>query len=131
MARYLSSEWHEIVCALADSLLVSRPGASAHLGLVVTGGPDGDIRYHQVIVDGRLVAQGLGDYRDSTPAVTLTLVWSDGVALQKGELDVNVALMQGRVKVAGDMGAVLAIVPVTSSAAYAELQSAIALRTEF
>jgi hypothetical protein len=36
--------------------------------------------------------------------VSLTVPWDDAVAIQRGDLDPNVAFMQGRLKVSGSMG---------------------------
>ena len=57
--------------------------------------------------------------------------WSDAVAMQKGELDPNVAFMQGRMKVAGSMGVMMSLLPVTNTPEYQELRRRIAEVTEF
>ena len=49
----------------------------------------------------------------------------------RGELDPNVAFMQGRMKVAGSMGVMLALLPVTDTPEYGELRRRIAEITEF
>ena len=65
------------------------------------------------------------------PDVTLTMVWDDAVAMRRGELDPNVAFMQGRMKVAGSMGVMMALLPVTNTPEYQELRRRIAEVTEF
>ena len=130
MALYLSDDWHALALSLAANALPERLGASARLLVNVLGGP-GDVKYHQVILDGRLVEQGPGDPSGEPASVVLSVPRAEAEALQRGDLDVNVALMQGRVKVAGDMGSVLAIVPLTSSREYGELQAQLAAATEF
>ena len=47
--------------------------------------------------------------------MTLTMAWDDAVAMQRGGLDPSVAFMQGRMKVAGSMGVMLALLPVTAT----------------
>lgn len=130
MALYLSEDWHAQALTLAGAILPERRGASARLLVQVIDGAE-SAKYHQVIVDGRISEQGAGEPVGEPAAVVLSIQRADAVALQRGDLDVNVALMQGRVKVAGDMGGVLAIVPVTSSREYAELQLALSAVTEF
>ena len=56
------------------------------------------------------------------PDVTLTTVWGDAVAMQRGDLDPNVAFMQGRMKVAGSMGVMMGCLPLTSTPEYQDLR---------
>ena len=96
---------------------------------VVTGSPEGDITYHQVTENGRVVEQGLGLCESAD--FTITVTWADAVAVQRGELDPNVAFMQGRMKVAGNMGKVMALLPITMSAEYRALQAQLQAETEY
>ena len=107
----------------------ARPGLSARIQYELTGGPDGDVRYYWVLEDGRLRSSAGGTV--DAPEVTLTMPWADAVAMQKGELDPNVAFMQGRMKVAGSMGLMMSLLPVTNTPAYQELRRRIAEVTEF
>src|SRR5688572_27327859 len=86
MAKFLSQEWHDETVRLAETQ-PERPGASARMQYVVTGGPDGDIRYYWVLEDGKLLESKVGDLADSE--VTLTQTYDDAVQIQKGELDPN------------------------------------------
>ena len=121
---YLSQAWldrqQELVGALPE-----RPGATARVQHVVSGAPAGEVRYALVVTDGRLTSATLGD--DPDAGVTLTQTYPDAVLIAQGSLDANAAFMQGRVKVVGDMGAVMALMPLTDSdeyrAALAELTS--------
>ena len=74
----------------------------------------------QQLVDGRLVRQEPG--RAESPDVSFTVTWADAVALLRGELDPNVLVMQGRMKADGNIGRLMAILPVTTSADYLALQ---------
>jgi putative sterol carrier protein len=127
MPTFLTQEWLDLQRALAGAL-PERPGASARLQIVVTGTPDGEVRYLQVMEDGRLVEAALG--AAGPVDATLTETYDDAVAIARGELDANVAFMQGRVKVVGDMGHLMAIMPVLQSAAYRDVVAALAERTE-
>jgi putative sterol carrier protein len=96
---------------------------------VITGGPDGDVRYYWVLENGRLLESQLGELPDAE--VTLTQTYEDAMRIQKGELDANAAFMQGRVKVTGNMAKLLALLPITSSPEYKQLQAEILANTEF
>jgi hypothetical protein len=124
--EYLSDAWHARFLELADSF-PTRPGVSARLAVVVTGSPTGDIRYFQIISDGRIVRQGLGELTDAD--VVLTSTFADSAAMLRGELDANVAFMQGRMKMAGSTGPLLAVLPLTLSPEYRALQATLQAET--
>ena len=128
MAKYLSAEWIDEARGLAGTQ-PDRPGASARMQYVVTGGPEGDIKYWWRLVDGKLLESALGVLDDAE--VTMTLSYADSAMIQKGELDFNAAFMQGRIKVAGDMGKLMQLMPLTNSAEYQELQVALRRIAEF
>ena len=128
MAKYLSPEWIDEGRVLAQAQ-PERPGASARMQYVVTGGPDGDIKYWWELEDGKLLESALGAIDD--PDFTMTLGYQDSVKIQKGELDMNTAFMQGRMKVTGAMGKLMQLLPLTNSAEYQELQAAVRAHTEF
>ena len=130
MARYLTPEWHKQALALSQTF-PEKPGATANVGYHVTGGPDGDIHYFMVIVDGRVTQQALGDRDDLD--VTLVSTYDDSVRVQRGELDANAAFMQGKVKVAngGRMGKLMALMPLTMSPDYKRISAEIRSITEF
>ena len=128
MAKYLSQEWLDEGRALAGSQ-PERPGASARMQYVVTGGPEGDIKYYWVLDDGKLLESQLGEIADAD--FTLTLTYDDSVKVQQGELDANAAFMQGRMKVAGNMGKLMQLMPLTNSPEYKALQEEIRGITEY
>lgn len=128
MALYLSEEWHRKACELA-STFPEVPGASARMAYVVSGAPEGEIRYYQITENGRVIEQALGECKD--PDFTFTVTWPDAVSVQKGELDPNVAFMQGRMKVSGNMGKVMALLPLTLSPPYKALQENLRSVTEY
>jgi len=128
MAKWLSQEWLDEGRELAESQ-PERPGATARMQYVVTGGPDGDVRYYWVLENGKLLESQLGDLPDAE--VTLTQSYEDAMRIQKGELDANAAFMQGRVKVTGNMAKVMSLLPITNSPEYKQLQSEISAITEY
>ena len=111
-AAFLSEEWFALLRSLGASL-PERPGATARVQHVVTGGPDGEVRYVHAVVDGRTADLALGG--DDGADVTFTNTYADAQALAKGELQAPVLFMQGRTKMAGDMGKVLALMPILRS----------------
>src|SRR6478672_1750697 len=103
MAKYLSQEWLDEGRKLSQEF-PERPGATARMQFAVTGGPGGDVKYYQVL---------------------------DSVKIQKGELDPNAAFMQGRMKVTGNMGKLMSLMPLTQSPEYKAIQQKINEITEY
>jgi predicted lipid carrier protein YhbT len=128
MAKWLTQEWLDEGKVLAESQ-PDRPGATARMQYVVTGGPDGDIKYYWVLENGKLLESQLGELEDAE--VTLTQSYEDALRIQKGELDANAAFMQGRVRVTGNMAKLMSLLPITNSAEYKALQAEILTTTEF
>jgi predicted lipid carrier protein YhbT len=126
--EYLTQEWLDESRALAQDQ-PERPGASATMQFVVTGAPDGDIKYYWKIENGRLADSSLGELPDAE--VTLTTTYQDSVAIQKGELDANAAFMQGKTKVTGNMGRLMQLMPLTMSPEYKALQEKVQAITTF
>ena len=128
MPKWLSQEWLDESKKLAESQ-PERPGASARMQYVVTGGPDGDIKYYWVLENGKLQESQLGEMPD--PEVTLTQSYEDAKKIQEGELDANAAFMQGRVKVTGNMAKLMSLLPLTNAPEYKALQEQIKGITEY
>ena len=128
MPKWLSQEWLDESKKLAEGQ-PERPGASARMQYVVTGGPDGDIKYYWVLENGKLLESQLGEMPD--PEVTLTQSYEDALKIQKGELDANAAFMQGRVKVTGNMAKLMSLLPLTNGPEYKALQEEINNITDY
>ena len=128
MPKYLSQEWLDEGKKLAEGQ-PDRPGASARMQYVVTGSPDGDIKYYWVLENGKLLESKVGEISDAD--FTLTLTYDDSVKVQKGELDANAAFMQGRVKVTGNMAKLMSLLPLTNAPEYKQLQTEIQAVTEY
>ena len=96
---------------------------------VIKGGPDGDVAYYWVLEDGRLVDSQLGTVSDAE--LTLTMSWADAKSIQQGDLDQQAAYMQGKVKAEGDMAKLMALLPITGSPEYTELQERLRAVTEY
>jgi predicted lipid carrier protein YhbT len=128
MPKWLSQDWLDHTKKLAETQ-PERPGASARMQYVVTGGPEGDIHYYWVLENGKLLESQLGDLPDAE--VTLTQTYEDALKIQKGELDANAAFMQGRIKVTGNMAKLMALLPLTNAPEYKALQTEIQGITEY
>ncbi len=128
MPKYLTQEWLDTQQELAQEF-PERPGATARMQYHVTGGPEGDVKYYWVVENGKLQEAKLGD--DVDAEFTLTLSWDDSVRIQKGELDPNAAFMQGRMKVTGNMGKLMGLLPLTQSPEYKAIQEKIREVTEY
>jgi putative sterol carrier protein len=128
MSKWLTQEWLDETCQMAESQ-PERPGASARMQYVVTGGPDGDVKYYWVLENGKLLESKLGELSDAD--FTMTETYDDAKKIQRGELDANAAFMQGRIKVAGNMAKLMALMPLTNAPEYKELQKQIQAITEY
>lgn len=128
MAKYLTQEWLDESRELAKDQ-PERAGASAKMQYVVTGSPDGDIKYYWVLENGKLLESQLGEVADAD--FTMTSTYEDSVAIAKGTLDANAAFMQGKMKVAGNTGKLMALLPLTMSPEYKALQERIREITEY
>ncbi len=124
---HLSQAWLDLQRELIGDL-PERPGATARVQCVVSGTPEGEVRYTLVIVDGRLASAALG--ADPDAEVTFTQTYPDAVEIARGDLDPNVAFMQGRVKVVGDMGKVMSLMPLTTSPEYRAAVAEVGARTD-
>jgi len=127
VVAFLSQEWCDRQRELTAGL-PERPGATARVQVVVSGGPDGEVAYLQVFDDGRLVECSLT--RDDGADVTLNQTHADAVAIVTGEIDPSAAFMQGRVKVVGSMGSLMAVLPVLQSHEYAAAMADLAAETK-
>jgi alkyl sulfatase BDS1-like metallo-beta-lactamase superfamily hydrolase len=128
MSKYLTQEWLDETRKLAEDQ-PERPGASTRMQYVVTGGPEGDIKYYWVLENGKLIDTQLGELSDAE--ITMTLSYDDSVKVQKGELDANAAFMQGRMKVTGNMAKLMQLMPLTNSPEYKALQEKVRDVTEY
>jgi len=128
MEKYLTQTWLDRQKELAQTF-PERVGATARMQYNVTGGPNGDVRYYWVVESGKLTEATLGD--DVDAEFTLSMTWDDSVRIQKGDLDPNAAFMQGRIKVTGNMGKLMGLLPLTQSAEYKAIQEQIREVTDY
>lgn len=107
MARFLSPDWMaEASAVAAEDPDVGTATAGVHLVIqqVVTGGPDGDVRYIVTIDDGSV---SLRAGEDDQASVTFTLSWETAVAMATGAMGGQEAFTTGRLRLRGDVDVLL------------------------
>ena len=107
MATFLSQDHFDA----AREALNSDPGFQSNIANVdlavqfdVTDTPDGDISYYLKVGDGT-VETDLGPLADAD--VTVTSDYETSQAISKGELNVQMAFMTGKIKVGGNMAKIM------------------------
>jgi putative sterol carrier protein len=107
VATFLSQDHFDA----AREALTSDPGFQNNIANVdlavqfdVTGAPDGDISYYLKVGDGE-VDTDLGPLDDAD--VTVTSDYETSQAISKGELNVQMAFMTGKIKVGGNMAKIM------------------------
>ena len=128
MAQYLSQEWLDEFRTLAKDQ-PQRPGATVTMQYRATNGPDGDIDYYWIVDEGAIQTAQLGTIPDADFAVTMS--YEDAVKIQKGDMDQTAAFMQGKMKVAGNMAKMMALLPITNSPEWKTLQEKVREVTEY
>jgi putative sterol carrier protein len=128
MLKWLSQEWLDEQRNMAKDQ-PERPGASARLQYVVTGGPIGDIEYYWVVEDGKIIESQLGHLDDGE--ITLTMSYDDAMKIQKSELSSTAAFMRGKVKVRGKVLKFKSLLPITNSPEYKQLLHDVTAITDF
>jgi putative sterol carrier protein len=136
MAHYLSPEWVRSFDAALGALDLSDAVAAAGAGSlaaadgtfsvvqVVTGvpeevrGPDGTEEVHVVLsVEGGRCSLALDPGGERSGTATIVLGYPEALAMARGELDPADALAAGRVRVRGDLAALVAGQDVLAAAA--------------
>ena len=128
-ARFLSDDWFELNLEAASGW-PERPGVDCSANYEVTGAPDGKVRYHTVIRDGRLVEMALGKLADAE--VGIVYKYSDARAEVAGGEHPDLAYMSGRMKLEGEYARwVYGLRPLLDSPEYDAFRSTLAEYTDF
>ncbi len=106
--KFLSTEWAEAVKAELNANDAFRQAATqkATIQQVITDGSGAETHYWIEIADGA-IDMGVGDA--GAPDATITQSYETAVKLARSELSVVTAFMTGKVKVAGNMGLLMAL----------------------
>lgn len=100
MVRFLSPEWFAAVAAARPS--GAEPPAELVLEQVVESTPDGRVAYRVETAGGRARIVWPVPDPSSPPDLRITSDWPTAVAIARGELSTQNALMQGRLRVSGN-----------------------------
>lgn len=98
--RYLSDRW----LAEADRLLSGQTPLEANVavGMIVTGGPDGDRRYRLILGPDRV-----GVDTATEVGVSMTMDWPMAAAVAQGHSSAQRAFLDGELQLGGDAGVLL------------------------
>lgn len=128
-ARYLSDGWFGLNLAAASDW-PERPGVDCTANFEVTGAPDGRVRYHAVIRDGRLVEMASDRLADAE--VSIIYRYQDACAEVSDGAHPDLAFMSGRMKLEGDYARwIYGLRPLLDSVEYEAYRSALAEHTDF
>lgn len=110
MTRFLSTAWFEEVASATagtDQGGDRTGGERLVIRQVVRGTPDGDVGYHVIVASGD--ARIIGPGGEAGPAdLTITCDWDTATAIAQGKLAAQTALVEGRLRVKGDLAVVAA-----------------------
>jgi hypothetical protein len=105
VANYLSEEWFEQVGAAADEAAAGLAEAKLVLQHTVLGAPAGEVCYHlRLAPEGAEIVRGAASH----PDVTFSEDYETAAAVASGVLSAPAALIAGRIRIGGDMGALIA-----------------------
>ena len=108
MAKFLTTEWLDALTETVntnESFKAAIASVDLTLQFEVTDAPEGtEGTYHLAIADGGLVA-GAGPADE--PDATISNDYATAVAISKGELNVQMAFMTGKMKVSGNMAKIM------------------------
>lgn len=106
--RYLSPEWldaaHDALAA-DDALAGALSGVTITVEQTVDGSPDGTVRWHVAVDDGKVALTPGPAVR---PDVRFTTSWATAVAIARGELAAQRAFVEGDLRVGGDLTVLIA-----------------------
>lgn len=102
--RYLSPQWIETLAETVGTVELATDTPDVCIEHTVTGAPDGDVVYHLRISDAALsAAEGRADNAD----VRFTQTYESALAIARGETSAQAAFMSGRLRVGGDVRALI------------------------
>jgi hypothetical protein len=107
VAQVLSQEWLDRQLTRGDEEAAEAAAVSGVVQHVVSGAPDGTVSYWIRYDGGRVVEAAFG--QAESPDLTFQVGYDDAVRIDRDELELSAAYMQGRLKADGDMTMLLAL----------------------
>ena len=126
--KYLSDEWFAEYQRLGAEM-PTEPDANMTMQYVVTGGPDGDVKYYMSLEEGRITTVTRG--AAPSPDITLSMKHENAVKIQRGDLTPTTAVMTGKVKSRGNMKLLMKMMPLLNSPGYQQVDLSLREVTEF
>jgi len=129
MAEFLSEEWLE---AYAKVGRAARPvdGADGTIRVTVDGSPRGRVVWLETMAAGQILSVELAGPKEPAD-IELGAPYPVALALWRDGLDPNVAFMQGRLKMNGDAGLWLRLLPELRRPEHVQAMSRLAAQTDF
>jgi putative sterol carrier protein len=127
MTAYLSDAWLAAEPADPASEALAAAGGTATIARIVTGAPDGELRY-TARIGGGAVTYEAGTIDE--PDLSLTDTYANAKAVLTGDEDPNALFMRGRTKVAGSTRVLLDLLAATRTDRYREVRDAVAAAVE-
>ncbi|MCW0212983.1 MAG: SCP2 sterol-binding domain-containing protein [Pseudonocardia sp.] len=126
---YLTQEWLDMSTSVMEPM-PPCPGATFVMQCVMTEAPGGgDVVFHRVFDEGRLVCSVLADH--GAPDVVLYSTYGDSILHLTGGLPEKEAFRSGRIRPEGDVQVLKTLTPLSRSADYLAAVDEIARRTDF
>jgi putative sterol carrier protein len=117
--EFLSEEWiaqAETAVGSSETVKTVSTGLNCRVHVVVTDTPHGEVRYWYNVENGT-VSMGVGDLDDAD--CTMAESYGTAVAIDKGELTIGAAFMQGKIEFGGSMEKAIKAMPLIAVAAAA------------
>jgi putative sterol carrier protein len=99
---YLSAEWIDALDAALGESSAVRALAPVVVEQVVTGTPNGEVRY-RISVDATRARVAAADAADAEPDLRFTTDYPTAVAIASGRENAQTALAAGRLRIGGDV----------------------------
>ena len=129
MAKYLTQEWLDEFKKLAAGQ-PEHAGINLRVQYQVKGGPEGDVDYWWIIEEGKITDAQLGTL-DGDLDFTIAMMYQDAAKLQRGDLNPTSAFMQGKMKVSGNTGRMMSLMPLTNSPEWKQMEADVRAMTEY
>jgi len=107
VVHFLSSDYFDVARETLDShpgFTEATRGVTLGVQFAVTDGPDGDVSYGLVVRSGAVdIALGQIEH----PNVSITNDYATAIGISRGELNTQMAFINGRLRIEGDIAALM------------------------